>query len=129
MPFATHMILNEGLYRLQVASLGNGGGGEFRLSLAEFKELQIGERGAGTVQPGAMDFWSFAGQEGKTVFLSVRSSAFLDFVESWGGGICRAAHRWRLTRCGSYPGSRFKTAHRLIDRPSSAPWRVCERPM
>jgi hypothetical protein len=74
----THMVVNEGLYRLQVASLGDGGGGDFRLALKDTKlrELQVGGRGRGTVQPGAMDFWSFPGKEGQTVFLSVRSAAF-----------------------------------------------------
>jgi hypothetical protein len=74
----THMVLAEGLYRLQVSSLGDGGGGDFRLALQEtkLKELQVGGRGQGTVQPGGMDFWAFPGEEGKTVFLSVRSSAF-----------------------------------------------------
>jgi hypothetical protein len=74
----THMVVKEGLYRLQVSSLGDGGSGDFRLTLTEtkLKELQIGGRGQGTVQPGATDFWAFAGQEGKTVFLNVRSAAF-----------------------------------------------------
>jgi hypothetical protein len=74
----THMVVQEGLYRLQVASLGDGGGGDFRLALKETKVagLEVGGRGRGTVQPGGTDFWTFAGKEGKTVFLSVRSSAF-----------------------------------------------------
>ncbi len=74
----THMVVNEGLYRLQVSSLGDGGGGDFRLALKEtkLKELQVGGRGQGTVPPGAMDFWAFPGKEGQTVFLSVRSAAF-----------------------------------------------------
>lgn len=72
----THMVLKEGTYRLQVSSLGDGGGGEYHQSLTEtkLKELQIGARGQGTVQPGAMEFWTFAGEEGKTIFLSVRSN-------------------------------------------------------
>jgi hypothetical protein len=72
----THMVVKEGTYRLQVSSLGDGGGGEYRQTLTEtkLKELQIGARGQGSVQPGAMEFWTFAGEEGKTVFLSVRSS-------------------------------------------------------
>ena len=63
---------------MQVSSLGDGGGGDFRLALKEtkLKELQVGGRGQGTVQPGATDFWAFAGKEGQTVFLSVRSAAF-----------------------------------------------------
>jgi hypothetical protein len=73
-----HMVVSEGLYRLQVASLGDGGGGDFRVALkeAKLKELQVGGRGQGTLQPGATDFWAFAGKEGQIVFLSVRSAAF-----------------------------------------------------
>jgi hypothetical protein len=76
------MVVKEGLYRLQVSSLGDGGGGEFRQALSEtkLKELQVGGRGQGTVQPGATDFWAFAGKQGQTVFLSVRSSAFVPAV-------------------------------------------------
>ena len=74
----THMVVNEGLYRLQVSSLGDGGGGDFRLVLKEtkLKEVQVGGRGQSTVQPGAVDFWAFPGKEGQTVFLNVRSFAF-----------------------------------------------------
>jgi hypothetical protein len=74
----THMVVKEGLYRLHVASLGDGGGGDFRLGLKETKlqELQVGGRGRGTVQPGATDFWAFPGKEGQTVILNVRSAAF-----------------------------------------------------
>jgi hypothetical protein len=74
----THMVVTEGVYRLQVSSLGDGGGGEFRLAVREAKpnELRVGARGRGAVQPGATDFWAFAGEEGKTVILSVRSAAF-----------------------------------------------------
>ena len=43
---------------------------------ATVEELQVGGRGQGTLQPGAMDFWAFDGKEGQTVFLSVRSSSF-----------------------------------------------------
>lgn len=74
----THMVVNGGQYRLQVASLGDGGGGAFSLSLQEtkLKELQVDGRGTGTLQPGTLDFWSFAGKQGQTVFLSVRSATF-----------------------------------------------------
>jgi hypothetical protein len=74
----TQMIEKEGLYRLQVSSLGDGGGGKFTLDLQEskLKDLKIGDRGQGTVQPGATDFWSFAGKEGQIVIINVRSSAF-----------------------------------------------------
>jgi hypothetical protein len=72
----TQMLVEPGLYRLQVASLGDGGGGDFRLSLAEvkLKELEIGGRGQGAIQPGATDYWTFAGKEGKTLIVSARSA-------------------------------------------------------
>lgn len=74
----THMVVRDGLYRLQVASLGDGGGGDYRLALKEtnLKELQVGGRGQGTIQAGDREFWAFQGREGQTVFLSVRSAAF-----------------------------------------------------
>jgi hypothetical protein len=74
----THMIETEGLYRLQVSSLGNGGGGEFQLVLeqTELKELQVGGRGEGTVQPGTIDYWAFSGEAERIVFLNVRSADF-----------------------------------------------------
>ena len=71
----THMVVQAGLYRLQVSSLGDGGGGDFRLALRQtkLKELAVGGRGQGTLQPSSTDFWAFAGKEGQTIFLSVRS--------------------------------------------------------
>jgi hypothetical protein len=74
----THTVVHEGIYRLQASSLGDGGGGDFRLGLSEtkLKQLTMGGRGQGTVQPGVMDFWAFNGKEGQTVFLNVRSAAF-----------------------------------------------------
>jgi hypothetical protein len=72
------MVLNAGTYRLQVSSVGDGGGGEYRQALKEtkLKELKIGARGQGAIQPGATDFWAFSGKEGQTVFLNVRSATF-----------------------------------------------------
>jgi hypothetical protein len=74
----THMALSGGTYRLQVSSLGDGGGGDFRQALKEtkLKELKIGGKEKGTIQPGATDFWVFTGKSGQTVFLNVRSAAF-----------------------------------------------------
>ena len=74
----THMALIGGTYRLQVSSQGDGGGGEFRHGLTEtkLKELKIGGKEKGTIQPGATDFWVFTGKVGQTVFLNVRSAAF-----------------------------------------------------
>jgi hypothetical protein len=74
----THMVVKAGVYRLQVSSQGDGGGGEYRLSLVKtkLKEIAIGGRGKGTVQPGESDFWAFPGKGGQTVFLNVRSRDF-----------------------------------------------------
>jgi hypothetical protein len=74
----THMVLKAGEYRLQVSSAGDGGGGEFRQSLTEtkLKELEIGGRGKGTMEPGVTDFWAFTGKAGQPVFLNVKSAAF-----------------------------------------------------
>ena len=67
----TYMIREAGLYRIQVSSIGDGGGGEFRLGLQNkpLKEVTIGGRGKGTLQPNATDFWAFTGKEGQTVIL------------------------------------------------------------
>ena len=72
----THMVMKPGLYRLQVSSLGDGGGGDFRLLLREekLKEVAVGGRVQGMAQPNGTDFWAFAGTEGKTVIITVRSS-------------------------------------------------------
>ncbi|MCX6880584.1 MAG: PPC domain-containing protein [Verrucomicrobia bacterium] len=72
----THMVLAAGRYRIQVASLGDGGGGEFRLTLDEeqLKSVAIDGREHGTLQPNITDFWAFEGPAGKTVFISVRAA-------------------------------------------------------
>ncbi|MGO9110721.1 MAG: hypothetical protein ACLP9L_15985 [Thermoguttaceae bacterium] len=74
----THMVLQEGFYRLQVSSLGDGGGGDYRLALRQqtLKELQVGGRGQATLPPGGTDFWSFPGKEGQTVIFAARSPVF-----------------------------------------------------
>ncbi len=78
----THMVVNEGVYRLQVSSLGDGGGGDYRQTLSQTKlqELPIGGRAKGALQPGATDFWTFVGKQGQTIFLNVRSAAFKPVV-------------------------------------------------
>ena len=72
----TRMIVQEGSYRLQVASLGDGGGGEYKLGFREreLNELKIDGRGTGAVELNSTDFWAFTGTENRTVLLSVRSS-------------------------------------------------------
>jgi hypothetical protein len=72
----TRMMVEDGSYRLHVASLGDGGGGQYELDLRERKlnELKIGERGTGALELGTTDFWTFTATEHQTVLLSVRSS-------------------------------------------------------
>ncbi|MSU78794.1 MAG: hypothetical protein EXS16_11960 [Gemmataceae bacterium] len=78
----THMIVSEGLYRLQVSSLGDGGGGGYQQSLKDIKlkDIAVGGRDKGSLSPGATDFWSFTGKQGQTVILNVRSAAFEPIV-------------------------------------------------
>lgn len=72
------LVLTSGACRLKVSSVGDGGGGNFQLSLTEPKvqEIAIGERATGTLAAGGTDYWSFTGKEGQTVFISARSLAF-----------------------------------------------------
>jgi hypothetical protein len=72
----THMTTQEGLYRLQVSSLGDGGGGNFRLAVQQvkLKEVAVGGRGQGAIEPGGTDFWSFTGNGGQTLFVNLRSA-------------------------------------------------------
>jgi hypothetical protein len=69
------MVTQGGTYYLQVSSVGDGGGGEFQLQLAEvtLKEIAVGDRGKGTVGANSTDFWAFAGKAGQTVFINARS--------------------------------------------------------
>jgi hypothetical protein len=78
----THLVMKKDLYRIQVSSLGNGGGGEYKLRLNELKlkTLKTGDRAAGTLNSNSSDFWSFSGEEGKTVLLSVSSTVCDPFV-------------------------------------------------
>ncbi|MEK6238910.1 MAG: PPC domain-containing protein, partial [Planctomycetales bacterium] len=89
----TQMFTEQGVYRLQVSSLGNGGGGDFQLALDQQqpRELALGGRGQGTLHHKGMDLWSFAGEEGKTVFISVRSSECDPQVSLRGPGGARLA--------------------------------------
>ena len=78
----THMVVSKGVYRLQVSSQGDGGGGDFSQALGEtkLKALKIDSRAQGTLPPGGMDFWTFTGKQGQTVFLSVRSAMLAPVV-------------------------------------------------
>ena len=100
----THMAMSAGLYRLQVSSAGDGGGGEFGLKLTEAKveELKVGGRGTGTLPPGGTEFRAFEGTAGQTVFVSVRSSAFEPAVSLRGpDGVLLAADNRGTAATGS----------------------------
>ena len=69
-----HMAVRDGTYRLQVSSLGDGGGGEYAISLdqAEVEKVKLGGKGAGELATGETDFWSFEAEQDQIVFLNVR---------------------------------------------------------
>ena len=71
----SHMIVRGDVYRLQVSSQGDGGGGDFHLAIRDIKlkELALGRPSRAKLESGNTDFWSYAGKEGQTVFLNVRS--------------------------------------------------------
>jgi hypothetical protein len=106
----THMVVSGGTFRLQVSSIGDGGGGEFRQAIQEatVAELKVGERGRGTLQPGATDFRVF---EGKELRSTRPSASAAPTAYSWPpttGGVARPGAYSRSncprrggTRCGS----------------------------
>jgi hypothetical protein len=76
----------HGRYRLQVASLGDGGGGDYRIALAEIAipRLEAGAWSAGTLGPGARDCFQLSATAGRSVVVLVRSPAFEPLVEILG---------------------------------------------
>ncbi len=113
----THMVVSGGTYRLQVASEGDGGGGEFRQGLIEAKveELKLGDRGKGTLAAGATDFRAFDGKEGQTVFLSVRSASFDPAVSVRGpNGVLLAADNRGNAATGSLLAIKLPRAGRYV---------------
>jgi hypothetical protein len=77
-----HMAVSSGTYRLHVASLGDGGGGDYKIALdqIELKKLKIGEKVAGELATGETDFWSFDAKQDQIVLLNVRSASFQPVV-------------------------------------------------
>lgn len=73
----TFLVTDAGLYRVHVASYGNGGGGRYTLHVRDvaIPELAIGASTTATA-PGAGDaHWHFTGRKDQTLFVSVRSDA------------------------------------------------------
>jgi len=80
------LIPESGTYRLQVASVGDGGGGAYQLQLVqrEIPEITVGARKTAKLGPGGRDLWRFTGRRGQSVFVSVRSSRLDAVVEVLG---------------------------------------------
>jgi hypothetical protein len=113
----THMVVSGGMYRLQVASVGDGGGGEFRQELNEatVEELKLGDRGKGTLGAGETDFRVFDAKEGQTVFLSVRSPSFDPAVSIRGpDGVLLVAENRGTAGTGSLLAIKLPKAGRYV---------------
>lgn len=71
----TFQVPKSGYYRWQASSLGNGGGGEYRIDFVEVpkRKIAVGEQAKGSLEAGRAAYWSLEGSPGKSVYLSVRS--------------------------------------------------------
>ena len=74
----SYIVMKEQTFQLHVASLGDGGGGDYELSLAErkAKPLALGKASKAKMEDGGTDHWSLDGKAGASVFFSVRSAEF-----------------------------------------------------
>ena len=75
----------NGYYRWQVSSLGNGGGGEYRVNFLEVpkRKITVGESAKGTFESSRAAFWSLKGKARQSVYLSVRSKSISKKVETF----------------------------------------------
>ncbi len=82
----THMVTRNGYYRWQVSSLGNGGGGDYRLDFTEIalKKTQIGQVKSGTLKNRTTDYWELQGKKGQEIFINTRSRRFVPIVSIYG---------------------------------------------
>ncbi len=71
------MVERGGEVLAQVASFGDGGGGEYRLRLTEVPvpELELGGSGAGELGAEEAAYWHLEGVEGQLLYLATESSA------------------------------------------------------
>ena len=81
----TFQVPKSGYYRWQVGSLGNGGGGEYRVDFVEVpkRKIAVGEKEKGVLEAGRAAYWSLKGSPGKSVYLSVRSKFLSCSVEAF----------------------------------------------
>ena len=68
----------SGLYRWQVASLGNGGGGNYEVEFTEIpkKSIAIGDVDSSAVEDGETEYWSLKGEPRQHVYINVRADRF-----------------------------------------------------
>ena len=77
------LVPESGTYRVQVTSIGSGGGGPYQIQVLQRQvpDVAVGGRKTAKLGPGGRDLWSFAGRRGQSVFASVRSSQLDAVVE------------------------------------------------
>ena len=73
----THLITRKGYYRWQIASLGNGGGGQFKIGFTEIEkqELDIGRSQESKIAADTTQYWNLESDEKKSVFVQIRSQS------------------------------------------------------
>ena len=81
----TYQVQRDGYYRWQVSSLGNGGGGEYRVNFSEVpkSKITVGKLAKGMIESGRTAYWSLEGEAGQAVYLGVRSKFFTPRVEAY----------------------------------------------
>jgi len=69
-------VQRGGIVRAQVACVGDGGGGRYRIALSDVPvpALAIGAAKDGTLGDGATEYWHLDGRSGQSLFLSARSA-------------------------------------------------------
>lgn len=85
------------------------------LTEAQVAELKSGDRGKGTLAPGATDFLAFTGQSGQTMFLNVRSASFEPAVSVRGpDGVLLASAERNSSPAGSLLAIKLARAGRYV---------------
>jgi hypothetical protein len=90
------LITDKGRYRLQVSSLGNGGGGSYNLEFnrIKFKQLELNSRASGEVERAQADYWTFEAKKVcRFTLLQTANSFNLKF-----GFIHPVAISWRMVK-------------------------------
>ena len=73
----------SGIYRWQVASLGNGGGGNYEIEFVEIpkKTIAVNSVDSSTVEDQQTEYWQLEGEAGKLVYINVRADRFSPNLE------------------------------------------------